>query len=96
MRSFADGYSPLLDVPATTAGTTSGDPSPVSPFRGVMPPAGGAASGAPYAGFGGTGHDLGGVLSALLLALVSGKFLWYARAFFKTNSVFLEIVNQPD
>ena len=97
---FMDEEYSSPEPPTTAAGGAhnglphSGQP-PASPFQGVVP-AGGAAGGFSSAGFGGTGHDLGGVLSALLIALLSGKFLWYARAFLRPNSVFLQIVNQPD
>ena len=62
------------------------------PFSGA-PPA--PASGGSAASSGGTGPQLGGALALLLIALLGGKFLWYARNFLKPDSPFQLIVNQP-
>jgi hypothetical protein len=90
--------SSLLDSLTTAAAMHEvSSQSPWSlPFSGAPPaPASGGASGVSAASSGGTGPQLGGALALLLIALLGGKFLWYARNFLKPDSPFQLIVNQP-
>jgi hypothetical protein len=91
-------HSSLLDSLTTAAAMhDASSQSPWSlPFSGAPPaPASGGASGGSAASSGGTGPQLGGALALLLIALLGGKFLWYARNFLKPDSPFQLIVNQP-
>ena len=91
--STGEEHSPILDfAPTTTVHGTSNNQLPQSvPFSGALPavPAPGGSS------MGGTAPDAGGVLTLLLIALLGGKALWYARNFIKPNSVYGLIINQP-
>ena len=91
---FSTGeHSPILDfAPTTTVHSTSNNQLPQSaPFSGALPavPAPGGSS------MGGAGPDAGGMLTLLLIVLLGGKALWYARNFIKPNSVYGLIINQP-
>ncbi len=93
-----EGRPPLLDAATHTtqriaAGhlpqpLTTPSPQPTLPASGNAP--GGAASSsgaeAPYAG---------GVLALALLAFVGGRYAWRSREFFRPDSVYGPIVNQP-
>ena len=95
----AEEHLSILEIATTARGVLQlQDGLPQSlPFSGGMP-AGSASGGAPGGSapsFGGAGFDLGGALTALLIALLGGKFLWYARGLLKPHSVFHLVVNQP-
>lgn len=87
----------VLDAAARTATVVRNASSQLpqsSPLSGAPPtPAPAGASGG--SSLGGAGPDLGGALALLLIALLGGKFLWYARNFFRPDSVYGLIVNQP-
>jgi len=91
--------SSILDSLTTTAAAVhdaSSEPPLSSPFSGALPiPASGSASGGSAPSSGGTGHELGGALTFVLIALLAGKFLWYRRDFLKPDSPYGLIVNQP-
>jgi hypothetical protein len=85
-------HSSIGDFAITTAARNASGQLPQSlPFSGTLPaPASGSASGSASGG-----SSLGGALALLLIALLSGKFLWYARDSLKPDSVYGLIVNQP-
>jgi hypothetical protein len=95
----ADEHLSILEIATTARGVLQlQDGLPQSlPFSGGMP-AGSASGGAPGGSapsFGGAGFDLGGAFTALLIALLGGKFLWYTRQFLKPNSAFQLLLNEP-
>ncbi len=85
-------HSLISDFATTTVARNASSQLPQSlPFSGALPaPASGSASGG--SSLGGAGK---GALALLLIALLSGKFLWYARNFLKPDSAHGLIINQP-
>ncbi len=89
-------HSLISDFATTTVARNASSQLPQSlPFSGALPaPASGSASGG--SSLGGAGPHPGGALAhQRLIALLSGKFLWYARNFLKPDSAHGLIINQP-
>ena len=90
----AGEHSSIVDFVTTTVYGTSNQLPRSLPFSGALPAAGSAPGGS-VPSLGGAGPDLGGVITLLLIALLGGKFVWYAHQFLKPNSAFRLLINQP-
>jgi hypothetical protein len=93
-----EGRPALLDpATPTTQRIAAGHPPQPLPFSIPLPtlPASGNAPGGAASSSGGEAPHAGGVLALVLLAFVGGRSVWRCREFFRPDSVYGPIVNQP-
>jgi len=92
-------YSSILDfATATTVHNASGQVPQPLPYSGTPPalpaPTSSSASGG-SSSFSGAGRDLDGALAFVLILILGGKFVWYARDFLKPDCAFQVPIKQP-
>jgi hypothetical protein len=97
---FSDGErSSISDfATATTVHNASSQMPQPLPYSGTLPvlpaPSSSSASGG-SSSFSGVGRDLDSVLAFILILILGGKFVWYARDFVKPDSAFQLLIKQP-
>jgi hypothetical protein len=97
---FSDGErSSISDFATASTGhnASSQMPQPL-PYSGTLPvlpaPSSSSASGG-SSSFSGVGRNLDGALALILILILGGKFVWYARDFVKPDSAFQLLIKQP-